>query len=361
MAKGQSPLCHSNSFSKTHLPRNRNRDSPSQQLHVELEETFAQLQLHESERQKLHAFNRKSVQDDLDARELAQAVAHNTEIDNAIAKHEIVRQEAIAVLEAHVREEEEERRRWEEEDRRRREEEARRKAEEQQRIREEKERRAQEQKQKAEAARRAAAERAKAEEEERGRREREATAEKERQTRVQAEAEARATSAKEEAAKAAAAKSLPVPKQSTSIPNQEPPWSAHPEIRHRHYLEIHQRLKTFRMEFWKNSRTDPQLKPFAGDMRRVLKTSINQLSFHDKKSNLAAVRLDRHEWDMATVLTFHRLRGLSKPCCKLSTKFDRHRSLSMTSCLRTLDSWTKTLPQYRVLWSTSYRSSAKPL
>ena len=317
MAKGQSPLYRSNSLIRSHSPRTRHSDSPSRQLHAELEETFAQLQLYESERQKLHAFNRKSVQDDLDARELAQAVAHKTEIDDAIAKHEIVRQQAIAVLEAHIREEEAKRRQQEEEDRRQKEEESRRKAEEQRKIKEEHERRAKEEKQKAEAARRAASEKAKAAEEERKRKEREATAENERQARAKAEAEAKYLKEKEDAAKAAAAKAQPAPGQPTSIPEHEPPWSAHPEIRHRHYLDIHKRLKTFRADFWKSSRNNPQLKPYAGDMRRALKTNINQLSFHDKKSNLAAVSPDRDGSETAIVLTFHRLTRLSKSCCRL--------------------------------------------
>ena len=290
-------MFRSNSLVKTHSLRTRHSDSPSRQLHMELEQTFAQLQLYESERQKLHAFNRKSVQDDLDARELAQAVAHKTELDDAIAKHEVVRQQAVAVLEAHVREEEAKRRQREEEDRRQREEEARRKAEEQRQIKEEHERRAREETQKAAAARQAAAEKAKVEEEERRRKEREATAENEKQARMKAEAEAEARSAKEteDAAKAAATKAQQAPRPPTSIPGHEPLWSSHPAIRHAHYLDIHKRLKTFRTDFWKNSRNDPQLKPFAGDMRRALKTSINQLSFHDKKSNLAAVGADKME------------------------------------------------------------------
>ena len=295
MAKGQSPLFRSDSLIKTHSPRTRHSDSPSRQLHVELEQTFAQLQLYESERQKLHAFNRKSVQDDLDARELAQAVAHKTELDDAIAKHEVVRQQAVAVLEAHIREEEAKRRQREEEDRRQRDEEVRRKAEEQRRIKEEHERRAKEETQKAEATRQAAAEKTKAEEEERRRKEREATAENEKQARIRAEAEARSAKEKEDAAKAAATKAQQVPRRRTSIPEHESPWSSHPAIRHGHYLDIHKRLKAFRTDFWQNSRNDPQLKPFAGDMRRALKTSINQLSFHDKKSNLAAVGADKVE------------------------------------------------------------------
>ena len=295
MARRESPLSRSNSRIKHHSPQVRHSDSPSRQLHVELEETFAQLQLYESERQRLYAFNRKSVQDELDARELAQAVAHKAEIDEAIAKHEIVRQQAIAVLEAHIREEEERRRRREEEERRQKEEEeARRRAEEQRRIQEERERKAKEEKAKAESARRAAAEKAKAEEEERSRKQREATAEQEKraqQARAKADAEAQAAKEKDEAAKAAAAKAQPVQALSKTNLDAEPSWSAVPEIRHKHYLDLHKNLKTFRKEFWDNSRKDPALKPHVGDMRRVLKLSVNQLGFHDRRSNLRAVSI----------------------------------------------------------------------
>ena len=291
-AHSQSPLSRSNSRLNRDSPRTRHADSPARQIHVELEATFAQLQLYDIERQKLYAFNRKSVQDDLDARELAQAVAHKTEIDDAIARHEDVRLEAVAVLEAHMREEEEKRRRREEEERRQKEEEARRRAEEQRRIQEEAERRVQEEKERAEASRRAAVEKAKAEQDQRDRKDREATAENERVARAKAESDAQALKDKQEAeaARVAAAKSAATASgQPTAITGNEPPWSSHPGIRHKNYLEIHQRLKTFRKEFWANSRQDPQLKPVVGDMRRLLKTTTNQLSLHDRESNLKAV------------------------------------------------------------------------
>ena len=140
---------------------------------------------HESERQKLHAFNRKSVQDDLDARELAQAVAHKTEIDDAIAKHEIVRQAGNCCPRSprqRGRSKSVASGRKKTVDRGRKKRDERLKSNSG--FKEEHERRAQEEKQKAEAARRAAAERAKAEEEERGRKERERLQPRKRSKRV---------------------------------------------------------------------------------------------------------------------------------------------------------------------------------
>jgi nucleoporin GLE1 len=288
MAKGRSPLPSSRNHHSS--PRTRHHDSPSRQLHVDLERTFAQLQLFENERQKLHAFNRKSVQDELDAREMAQAIAHRTEIEDAIVKHELVRQQAVAVLEAHIKEERIKRLQQEEAERRQKEEEDRRiRQEERRRIKENIERKAKEEKDNAEAAKRAAAEKAIAEEAQRRQEEREATVEREKQARARAEAEAETTRKQQEAAKVAAVKSVPVSVQAGSVPDNEPSWSTHPEIRHRHYLSIHRNLKAFRKDFWDKAKKDPQLKPFVGEMRRLLKTSIGQLTTDDKRANTLAV------------------------------------------------------------------------
>lgn len=305
MAKGRSPLTSSRTNRQS--PRARLNSIPARQLHIELEQTFAQLQLYESERQKVHAFNRRSVQDEIDARELAQAIAHKTEIEDAITRHEAVRQQAVAVLEAHMREEEEKRRRQEEEDRRQKEEEARRKAEEQLRIKEEQERKAKEKREKAEAAKRAAAERAKLELEDKMRKEREATIEKEKQERAKIEAEAskkREEAAKE--AKAAASKAESV----AATSSKEPTWSSNPEIRHRHYLTIHKNLKTFRREFWDKAKSDPRLKPVVGEMRRAMRIAVGQLTLDDRITNSKAVCTALNK-TLPTILTLYR-QGKSK-------------------------------------------------
>jgi nucleoporin GLE1 len=261
---------------------------------VNLDQTFAQLQLFESERQKLYQYTRKSQQDDLDARELAQALAHRAEIDDAIAKHEDVRRQAMAVLEAHVREEQEKaRRRQEEEDRKRRAEEeaARRKAEEQRRLKEEHDRKVKEEAdKKLEAERRASEQRAKAEQAEKMRLEREATAEKERKDRAKAEADAEAAKKRQDAAKAASQKTSSGPVlEAVVVSGNEPAWSSHPEIRHKHYLNIHKSLKSFRKDFWEQIKKTPQLKAAVGDMRRVMRVAVGQITSDDKMTNSKAV------------------------------------------------------------------------
>src|SRR5271155_2169743 len=86
-------------------------DSPSRQLLRDLE----QLQLHEVEMNKVAAYNRRSFYEELDQRQFEKALSDAAELDAVIAKREAVRREAEAVLQAHIREEEEkaERRRQE--------------------------------------------------------------------------------------------------------------------------------------------------------------------------------------------------------------------------------------------------------
>lgn len=280
MAKSRSPVA--NNLTNHPSPRNRYNDSPSRQLHHNLEDSIAQLHLYDSERQKLHAYQRKSVQDELDARELAQAMAHKAEIDHAIARHEIVRQQAVAVLEAHIREEEERKRQQEEEERRQQEEQARRKAEETRRINEERERRAKEEREKAAAAKRAAERRAQAEEEEKQRQERESAAEQQRQAEQKAQADAEAAKAKQKPAQPAALTA-------SAPPGDEAAWSSNPEIRHRQYLGIHRQLKVFRKDFWTAAKKDPRLKDIIGNMRREIRTSVGQLTTADKLTNSKVV------------------------------------------------------------------------
>jgi len=285
----------------------RNDDSPSRQLQFELERAFSLIQLHESERQKLHAFNRRVHQQELDAKELAQAEVHKAELDYANARHDFVRQQAEAVLEDHIRKEEEDRRRREEDERRRkeeeeeererqrrqREEEARRRAEAERKARQEAERKAQEEREKADReARLALYEKAKAAEEEKRRREREEAGRQEREEAERREREEKAKADEQAAKREQAQKEIerarvPAPGPAQS---QERAWSADPEIRHKDYLRIHRKLKTFRKDFWENAKKDVNLKPVVGDMRRAMRMSVGQLT-DDKVGNRKAVRI----------------------------------------------------------------------
>ncbi|KAI1616150.1 hypothetical protein EDD36DRAFT_124847 [Exophiala viscosa] len=286
---------HSSPFQARNSPRSRrNEDSPSRQLQFELERAFSQIHLQEVERQKLHAYQRRQQCEELDAKEHAKAEAHRAELNVATAQHEIVRQQAEAVLQAYLKQEEEERRRREEE-RRRQEEEARRRHEEEQarkraeqerKEREERERREREQRAKDEAERRAIGVKQKAEaqkvELEAARRKEEETAQRRRQEK-QAKAE---EEAREKKVKAAAAASAPTPAKTVAQTPASGKSSA-TEAEHQNYLAIHKKLKTFRTGFWEKVKKDPTLKPHVGDMRRAMKTSVGQLT-DDKVGNKKA-------------------------------------------------------------------------
>ncbi|KAK5282584.1 hypothetical protein LTR40_003075 [Exophiala xenobiotica] len=144
MAQGK---IHSSPLVARNSPRSRRLDdSPSRQLHFELERTFSQIQLQEAERQKVYVYQRRQQQEELDAKELAQAEVHRTELNLANAQHEVVRLQAEAVLHAYLKKDEEERRRREDERRRLEEEERKRREEEESRKRAEQERKAREEK-----------------------------------------------------------------------------------------------------------------------------------------------------------------------------------------------------------------------
>ncbi|KAL2430511.1 mRNA export factor GLE1 [Exophiala dermatitidis] len=287
---------HSSPLQARSSPRGRrNDDSPSRQVQFELERAFSQIHLHEVERQKLHVYQRRQQQEELDAKELAQAEVHLAELSVANAKHDGVRRQAEAVLHAYIKQQEEEERRRREEERKRLEEEARRKqqeelarkrAEEERKAKEEKERREREEQAKAEAERQAMLEKQKAEAEERRRRENEAAEKKQREEQLKAEQEAvlRKQEAEKQAAAAAATQATAPTPQSTS---HSPAMSSDLEALHRNYLAIHKKLKEFRKGFWEQVKKDPNLKPHVGDMRRAMRTSVGQLT-DDKVGNKKA-------------------------------------------------------------------------
>ncbi|RMZ89849.1 hypothetical protein DV736_g2912, partial [Chaetothyriales sp. CBS 134916] len=221
------------------------QESPVRQVEIDLERQFKHIQLHDEEQQKVYIYNRKLLQNELDAKEHAQAAVHKADLDQVLAKHEVIRQQAVAVLEAH----------------------------------------------KAEAARKAAEVKAKAEREEEERKQREEEAV--RQAKAKADADTAIKRRQEEenvktdaekagSAKAAASEPLGSPSDSHL------PWSSDPEVRHKHYLSIHRHLKTFRRNFLQSAKANPTLKGIPGEMRRTIKTAVGQLTISDKKANNAA-------------------------------------------------------------------------
>lgn len=279
----------------------RNDDSPSRKTEYDLEQAFRQIHIHHSEWQKVHAFQRKQQQEDLDAKESARAKVHCESLDSATAQHNLVRQQAEAVLHAYLEREEEERRRREEERQRKEEEERRRKEEDDRQRRAQEERRRHE----AELARRKAEEerlareaKERRENEERERQERERQADEQRKAEEEAETKARqqreATKQAEEAQRQAQVKADQENAAKAAQAAQAAKASAAPRVasnfesEHRAYLIIHKRLKAFRKELWTASRADPQLKPHIGDMRRAIRTVVGQLT-GDKDTDKVAV------------------------------------------------------------------------
>ncbi|KAK5390292.1 hypothetical protein LTR20_002987 [Exophiala xenobiotica] len=351
MAQGK---IHSSPLVARNSPRSRRLDdSPSRQLHFELERTFSQIQLQEAERQKVYVYQRRQQQEELDAKELAQAEVHRTELNLANAQHEVVRLQAEAVLHAYLKKDEEERRRREDERRRleeeerkrREEEESRKRAEQERKAREEKERKEREERAKAEAERLAIYERQKAEAEERRRKEKEATELKQREEKEKVEQEAALKAQEAEKAAAAAAKAtIPTPTPPTTTTNTQIPSSnaaATTEGIHRNYLLVHKRLKQFRKDFWEKVKKDPNLKPHVGDMRRAMRASVGQLT-DDKVGNKKAHDRVR--------MTLHKaLREIPSPPVPLNGFLPPHLSLN--------DNGTTTIPSL-VLYLLSIFSKA---
>ena len=265
-------------------------DSPSRQLMLELEAALSQVEIHEVELHKVHAYDRRSYYEGLERRENERTQEDLEALDAATARHDAVRRVAEAELNEYYRQvEEQERRKREEAERKLREQQARDRAEREKRLQEEAERRAKLEQQKRAAAKKAAEEKAKADAEEKERREREEAA-----ARIKAEKE---RAIQEEAAKAEAARRATEQQAAHEASAQQAEADAKAkaqfqttahlsqnEARHQRYLEIHQRLKVFRKDFVQQSKSIPALKTKLGDMRRAIKKSVGQLT-GDKEAN----------------------------------------------------------------------------
>jgi len=259
---------------------------------------MSQVQIQDKEHHKVYAFNRRSRHDDVAARELALEALHTTALETESERRDALRQMAEEVLHAHILEEKEkERRRKEEEEWRRMEEEARRKAEEEERRRkEEMERRARLELEKAQAAARKATEekakaKAEAEAEEIRRKEqeevaREERAERDRIAKKEADREQAEKSAAEQQARQQAQSSQPVVPAPSNVRAESKGTDV--ESHHRNYLALHQKLKTFRKDFWESAKADRNLKSVVGDMRREMRKSVGQLT-DDKVGNKRSV------------------------------------------------------------------------
>jgi nucleoporin GLE1 len=269
-------------------------DSPSRQLMLDLERALAQAHIHEAELQKVHTYDQRLFQENLDQLDKKRTQQDVAALDAARSRHETVRKEAEAELQRYYREvEEQERLLRQEEERRVREQQARAKAEAERKAREDAERQARIERQKA-AARKVAEDKAKAEEADRRKREDDLARKKAEQERKQKEereiAKVKQQAAEQKVAQESAAQITAKAVQTTQSLGQTSTISnPRGEAEHRRYLQIHQNLKKFRREFWAQCKKDASLKSKVGDMRRAMKTSVGQLT-EAKGANRLPVR-----------------------------------------------------------------------
>lgn len=253
-------------------------DSPSRQLMLDLERALSQTQIHEAELHKVHTYDRRLFQENLDLLDTRRAQEDIAALDAATSRHETVRKEAEAELQRYYREvEKQERLKRQDDERRLREQQARAQAEAERKAKEEAERAARIEREQA-AARKAAEDKFKAEEAERRKREdalAQERAEKERKQKEEQEQALWIQQAAEEKAAQTAAKAEQIIQphgQSSTVS------SSGNEAQHQRYLQIHQNLKRFRKEFWAQCKKDANLKSKVGDMRRAIRTSVGQLT-----------------------------------------------------------------------------------
>lgn len=299
MARGESPYGDGLYSSPRQRSSPLRRDSPARSpAQHDLDKIFINLNLQDHEHAKVYYHQKCTFQDSLDARQRAKAQTDELRLRESQAIRDAVREEAEATLQAHHKEQEDERRRQVEEQRRKEEEEARRKAEAERQAREAEQRRVREQSEREEAAKRAESERLRQEEE---RRKQAAEDEKRRSEQRQreeadrairdAEVEAARKQQEEQAEKAKVA-ATPVavaqPLTLTTTAKSQAP-SVDVETRHKEYLDIHKQLKTFRVEFWEQCKSDKEFKSKVGDMRRNIRKSTGQLRVDGPQENREAV------------------------------------------------------------------------
>jgi nucleoporin GLE1 len=277
-------------------------ESPSRQLMLDLERGLSQTQIHEAELHKVHHYQQRLFQENLDLLDRKRAQEDIAALDAAASRHDTVRKEAEAELQRYYRGvEKQERLKKEDGERRLREQQAQAKAEEERKAKEEAERIARIKKEQA-AVRKIAEDKVKAEETERRKREDALAQEKAEEERKQkAELEkarlvkqaADEKAAREKAAETAAETAAQAAAKNEQIVQSQGQSStvsiSRNEAQHQRYLQIHQQLKRFRKEFWAQCKKDPNLKSKVGDMRRAIKTSVGQLT-DTKGANKQPVR-----------------------------------------------------------------------
>lgn len=287
---------------KTASPRTRGNagyDSPGRRVNdarsmEDLERVLKAFELADAEWGRLHVQERRQHNENADSYENACATEHNIKIEQVASDRERVRNEAEAVLQRFYQQQEEERKRREEEQRRQ--EEELRRQEEERKLREEEEqlRLQREAEQKAERERKVAEEkqRLRRAEEDRKQAEQDKIAREKEQERL-AEAEKNQRAAEQR-------KTDEENKKVENARQQAEQQAAHndtlnsPEAVHQEYVALYYNTKAWTNNYWDELRNasktqkNPSIKEEIGDVRRLIKSEIGKLSFHDKEVNKMA-------------------------------------------------------------------------
>lgn len=260
----------------------------------DLERVLKAFELADAEWGRLHVQERRQHNENADSYENACATEHNIKIEQVANDREKVRHEAEAVLRRFYQEQEEERKRQEEEQRRKEEEKKRQEAERKLREEEERLRLQREAEQKAERERQLAQEKERLQKAEQDRKQAEQdrlAQEQEQQRLAEADKQQRAA---EQRKTDEENKKAEVARQQAAQHAADKEAISSPEVIHREYVTLYYNLKKWSNDYWDELRSaskthkNPSIKEEIGDTRRLIKSEIGKLSFHDKEVNKMA-------------------------------------------------------------------------
>ncbi|KAI5303490.1 centromere/microtubule-binding protein cbf5 [Ascosphaera pollenicola] len=227
-----------------------------------------QMRIQSFELKMIKANERRAYYENLDKIEQDREAAHNSALDEVVAKQTTIRKNAEEFLDKHLQKQEARRRQKEQEEKERQEKIAKRKA-----VKERKARAQQE-----------AEERLRQEE---VKKQKEQEAEAERERKAADEKKKKEDAAREQKEKEAQEKADQEAKQQKALPTTSVAAGrrTQDEIQnHESYLFLHQKLKNFRNWFEQEIKANPDLKKQVGEYRRTIKKCVGQLT-EDKKAN----------------------------------------------------------------------------
>lgn len=299
MAAAQSPR-QNGWTNRDYSPRRQHMDAQRRQ--IDLEQAFNDLRIRNAEVGKLDNLQRRIQTEEAELKENSLAKIHQAALEKAKRERDIVRQQAEAVLQQHLKKEEERRRLEQEQERQRLQAEAEAKAAGERARREEEERKRLEQERiRAEADAKAKAERQRQEElkaeTERLEREQQENEQKRQQQQQAREQKEREDTAQAEAAKEAERKAEADARANTAHATVNGEFDNSAEKEHEEYLALYFKLKKWRGDYWDQLRADSKssgrkdlkdLKTFISEARQLINIQVGQLNTGDKAINKAA-------------------------------------------------------------------------